>query len=338
MTTAAAVVTMSAAAAGLSAGVLRWRRGGPVALPDLTRRTALITGGTTGIGRATATALARAGATVVLTSRDAERGAAVADELGEVARGGVSALVLDLADPASVRAAAASFRADHDRLDLLIHNAGRMVGQRTTTPDGFEATLATNHLGPTLLTAELLGLVAASAPARIVVLASLAHREGRLDLDDLQNTRGPYRALQVYASAKLANVLFTRELARRLEGSGVTVNCCHPGTIRSGFGQDGDSRGLLRTLLTIARPVFPGPEVGARAPLYLATASELEGITGAYLDGRRVARPSRAAQDDALARGLWERTAQLLDLPRDWPEAAVLGTDPVSTAPPSDGR
>lgn len=326
-TTAAGALALGAVTAGLSAGLLRWRRGGPVALPDLTGRTALITGGTTGIGRATAAALAGTGAMVVLTSRDADRGAAVAGELDELARGRVRALPLDLADPTSVRAAAARFRADHGRLDLLIHNAGRMVSERTTTPEGFEATLATNHLGPTLLTAELVDLLVASAPARIVVLASLAHREGRLDLHDLHHARRTYRPLQAYATAKLANVLFTRELARRLDGSGVTANCCHPGTIRSGFGQDGDSRGLLRTLLTIARPVFPGPEVGARAPLHLATAPELAGVSGTYLDGRRVAQPSRSARDDGLARGLWERSAQLLGLPEDWAEAATHRPD-----------
>jgi retinol dehydrogenase 12 len=316
-------LAVGAVAAGASAALLRWRRGGPVEVPDLTGRTVLLTGGNTGIGRASARAVARAGATVTITSRDPVRGRDAAAALTAETGVAVRHLVLDLADLASVRAAAAAFRAQHDRLDLLVHNAGRMVSERTTTVDGFEATIATNHLGPVRLTAELVDVLVASAPARIVVLASLAHREARLDLDDLQREGAPYRALQVYAGAKLANVLFTRELARRLDGSGVTVNCCHPGTIRSGFGQDGDSQGVLRSLLTIARPVFPGPDVGARAPLYLATSAELEGVTGAYLDGRRITRPSRAARDDALARDLWTRTCDLLGLPSDWPEAAA---------------
>ncbi len=292
-------------------------------VPDLTGTTVLLTGGNAGIGRATATELARAGATVVITSRDPDRGREAAAAITAETAGRVEALVLDLEDRSSIRAAVARFRDGHGRLDLLIHNAGRMVSERSTTIDGIETTLATNHLGPTLLTALLIDLLVASAPARVVVLASLAHRDADLDLADLLVERVPYRPLKVYANAKLANVLFTRELARRLAGSGVTVNCCHPGTIRSGFGQDGDAGGLLRTLLTIARPVFPGPAVGARAPLYLATAPDLAGVTGAYLDGRRVSRPSRMARDDVLARDLWDRSADLLDLPRGWAEAAA---------------
>jgi NAD(P)-dependent dehydrogenase (short-subunit alcohol dehydrogenase family) len=300
----------------LATGALRWRRGGPVSVPDQRGRTVLITGGNSGIGLATATRLADAGAHVVLTSRDPDRGAAAVATIREqTGSTQVDAMVLDLADPASIRSFAAAFLDRYDRLDVLINNAGLVQGEHTTTTHGVETTWATNHLGPFLLTDLLLDRLRESAPARIVNVASLAHRRGALDPDDPFRVDEPYQGLAVYARTKLANVLFTRELAHRLAGTGVTANCCHPGTIRSGFGRDGDARGVFALLLTIARPVFPGPEVGASAPLHLATAPELATVTGEYFDGRRRSRASRAARDDLVARRLWEHSVRHVEIP-----------------------
>jgi NAD(P)-dependent dehydrogenase (short-subunit alcohol dehydrogenase family) len=300
----------------LAAGLLRWRRGGSVSIPDQHGRTVLVTGGNSGIGLAAATRLAEAGAHVVLTSRDPDRGAAAVATIRErTGSSRVEAMVLDLADPTSIRSFAASFLERYDRLDVLVNNAGLVQGEHTTTDHGVETTWAVNHLGPFLLTNLLLDRLRDSAPARIVNVASLAHRRGTLDVDDPFRIDGPFTGLTVYASTKLANVLFTRELARRLESTGVTANCCHPGTIRSGFGRDGDARGIFALLLTIARPVFPGPEIGAYSPLHLATAPELATVTGRYFDGRRERRPSRAARDDLVARRLWEHSAQHVGTP-----------------------
>jgi NAD(P)-dependent dehydrogenase (short-subunit alcohol dehydrogenase family) len=316
-------VTLSAA------GLLRWRRGRPVSIPDQHGKTVLITGGNSGIGLATATRLAEAGAHVVLTSRDPDRGAAAVATIRErTGSDRVEAMVLDLADRASIRSFAAAFLDRYDRLDVLVNNAGLVQGEHTTTADGVETTWAVNHLGPFLLTDLLLDQLRDSAPARIVNVASLAHRRGTLDVDDPFRVAEPFQGLVVYARSKLANVLFTRELARRLEGTGVTANCCHPGTIRSGFGQDGDARGIFAVLLALARPVFPGPEIGAYAPLHLATSPELATVTGQYFDGRRVSRPSRDARDDLVARRLWDHSAQHLGPP----PSQIRADDPSASA------
>lgn len=275
----------------------------------------LITGGNSGIGRATATALARDGAEVIITARDAERGATAVDDI-RAASGSdrVSVLPLDLGDTADIRAFATSFTERYDRLDVLVNNAGLISGDRCTTADGFELTFGVNHLGPFLLTHLLLDLLRSSAPSRIVNVASTAHKGASLDLDDLMCEDGPYVALSVYGRSKLANVLFTRELARRLEGTGVTANAVHPGTVRTGFGADGDTGPLFTLLLRIARPFFLSPEQGARTPVHVAASPDLAGTTGAYFDAMRPARTSAAARDDDLAAALWERSEQLLGL------------------------
>jgi NAD(P)-dependent dehydrogenase (short-subunit alcohol dehydrogenase family) len=233
---------------------------------DMTGKTVVITGGNSGIGLETAVALARAGAKTLITARDAARGeAAVADIRARSGSAAVELVVFDLGSIASVRAGAADILARCDRIDVLLNNAGIVLSDRRETVDGIEATFGVNHLGPFLLTELLLDRIKASAPARIVNVASTAHKGARkgLDFDDLQSTRS-YGGMQVYSKSKLANIYFTTELARRLEGTGVTVNCLHPGTVATGYGRDGDASGVLAFGLKVIKPFIIGPAKGAR--------------------------------------------------------------------------
>jgi NAD(P)-dependent dehydrogenase (short-subunit alcohol dehydrogenase family) len=276
-------------------------------------KTVLITGGNSGIGKETAVGLAKKGATIVFTSRDAAKGAAAAAGVSERAGREVAWLPLDLASFASIRRFAGDFLGRYDKLDVLVNNAGLIMQHRSETEDGFETTFGVNHLGHFLLTQLLLDRVRASAPARIVNVASDAHRQARngLDFDDLQSKKR-YGGLSVYGRSKLANVLFTRELARRLDGSGVTANAVHPGTVATGFGQDGDFTGLMAFGYALVRPFFKKPAKGAETSIYVASAAELDGVTGKYFADCREKEPTTAAQDSAAARRLWEVSETLV--------------------------
>jgi NAD(P)-dependent dehydrogenase (short-subunit alcohol dehydrogenase family) len=273
----------------------------------------VVTGANAGIGLETARALARLGATVVLTSRDRARGEAAKDDIGKSAPGAALDLVaLDLASLASVRAAAAEIAGRHARIDVLVNNAGVYFSHRAETRDGLEMTFGVNHLGPFLFTCLLLDRLRAAAPARIVNVASHEHtRTAGLDFDDLQATRG-YSGIAAYRRSKLANVLFTRELARRLAGSGVTANALHPGSVRTQIGRDGDARGLHRLFIALASPFLIGPERGARTSVFVATSPEIAGVSGRYFARCRERAPSRPALDDAAARRLWDESARLV--------------------------
>jgi NAD(P)-dependent dehydrogenase (short-subunit alcohol dehydrogenase family) len=270
----------------------------------------VVTGATSGIGKATAAALASQGAQVVLVGRDRGRSEATAAELARVAAPPPRVEIADLSSMAQVRALADRLGA-MDRIDVLVNNAGFVAGQRRVTEDGFEEACAVNHLAPFLLTNLLLGKLTASAPARVITVASDAHTAARLDLDDLQLERG-WDSWRSYSNSKLANILFTRELARRLGGTGVTANCAHPGVVRTGFGRSGSP--LLRMGLTIARPFLLSPEQGASTVVYLATSPGVAGATGGYYVKSRLREPSRAAQDDATALRLWELSEELTGL------------------------
>jgi len=273
----------------------------------------LITGGNAGIGKETAIGLAKLGATVVITSRNAERGR---DALAEIKqRSGsdrVDVMQLDLASLASVRSFADAFLARYDRLDVLVENAGLVLGSRNVTEDGFETTFQVNHLGHFLLTELLRDRLVASAPSRVVVVASDAHKSARrgLDFDDLQSSR--YRSFNVYAKSKLANILFTRELARRLDGTGVTANVVHPGFVASRFGRDGDLGMLGKVTMPLMRPFALNAEQGARTSVYVASDPALEGVTGTYWVRCAPVSPSDAALDDDAARELWERSVAMV--------------------------
>jgi len=281
---------------------------------DMTGKVAVITGGNTGIGKETAVSLARMGADVTITSRNLDKGAEAVDEIrGRSANEDVHMGQLHLASFASIRRFAEEFEAGHDRLDVLVNNAGGVIGDRRETEDGFEMTFGVNHLGHFLLTDLLLDLLKNSAPSRIVNVASAAHHgaRGGLDFDDLQAEQR-YSGQGVYSASKLANILFTRELARRLAGTGVTANCCHPGSIRSEFGQGGDTRGLYSFGLKLARPFLIGVERGARTQTWLAVSPEVAGVSGEYFAHSKRGHPSKAARDDEAARRLWEESEKLV--------------------------
>jgi NAD(P)-dependent dehydrogenase (short-subunit alcohol dehydrogenase family) len=279
-------------------------------------KTVIITGGNSGIGLESAVALARSGADVMITARDPERGKGAVDDIKT--RSGSTAVdlaVFDLASLASVRAGAAELLDRCPRIDVLINNAGLVLSERTETEDGYETTFAVNHLGPFLLTNLLLDRIKASAPARIVNVASTAHKAARkgLDFDDLQNTAG-YKQMQVYGESKLANILFTTELSRRLAGTGVTANSLHPGTVRTGYGRDGDTTGLLAVGIKIGALFFMSAEKGADTSVYLASSPEVAAISGEYFIKRKVRQPSAAAADADAAKRLWDVSEQLVGL------------------------
>ena len=268
----------------------------------------VVTGATSGIGKATAAALAGLGAQVVLVGRDRGRAEATAAELGRAA----VAPRFEIADFTSmrqVRDLAGRLEA-LEHIDVLVNNAGLVAGQRRTTADGFDEVFAVNHLAPFLLTNLLLGKLTA-ASARVITVTSDAHTAARLDLDDPHQERG-WDSWRAYANSKLANILFTRELARRLDGTGVTANCAHPGVVRTGFGRE--SRPLLRFGLTLARPFLLSPGRGADTIVCLASSPDVAGETGGYYVKRQRREPSAAARDDAAARKLWDISEKMTGL------------------------
>lgn len=282
---------------------------------DLRGKTCLVTGATNGIGRAAALALARMGAHLVLLGRDRQRCEATRAEVAAVSEGTaqVSVLIADLGVQADVRRAAAELLASGRALHVLLNNAGVVQMERSETRDGLETTFAVNHLGPFLLTNLLLARIQASAPARVVNVSSDAHKlGGPLDFDDLGAARR-YSGMAVYGRSKLANLLFTRELARRLEGSGVTVNALHPGAVRTGLGQNNDAP-LLKLVAGLFRPFFRTPEAGADTAVWLCSAPEVAGVSGRYFANRREREPHRHALDDMAARRLWDESAKLVGL------------------------
>ena len=277
----------------------------------------VVTGATSGIGKAAAAALATLGAQVVLVGRDQGRAAAAAAEIGAAGPVPPKVEIADLASMEQVRALAGRLAA-LERIDVLINNAGLVLGERRVTKDGFEHVFAVNHLAPFLLTNLLLPKLTGSAPARVVTVTSDAHSAAKLDLDDPGLEHG-WDSWRSYANSKLANILFTRELARRLDGTGVTANCAHPGVVRTGFGREGKL--LLRLGTTIARPFFLSPERGADTIVYLASSPDVAAETGGYYVKRQLREPSAAARDDAAARKLWEISERMTGLTPAQPAA-----------------
>ncbi len=284
----------------------------------MTEQVAVITGGNAGIGKETAVALGRAGWRVFITSRDATRGAAALDDIRERSTSDrIGVLPLDLADLASVRAFPALLAEQTDQLDVLVNNAGLTLSDRRVTVDGYEETFAVNHLGHFLLTDLLLDRLRANPNgARVVVVSSDAHKMTRrgLDFDDLQTERHRYHGFFVYARSKLANILFTRELARRLDGTDITVNALHPGLVDSRFGRDGDTHRWYELLNRLPALTAITPEAGAQTSVYLASSPEVDGITGEYFYKGRPAKVSSNALDDVAATRLWSASEILVGI------------------------
>jgi len=276
---------------------------------NLEDRVFLVTGANSGIGKATALGLARLGGTVVMACRSATRGeAARQDVVRDSGNSSVYLEIVDLASEESTRSFAEEFQRKYPRLDVLINNAGVYTAHREVTPDGLERTFEVNYLSGFLLTHLLLDLLKKSAPSRIVNVSSSAHSGGTIHFDDLQGEQR-YGGFGAYGQSKLAQVLFTRELARRLDGTRVTVNACHPGVIRTNLGMGGTS-----AVVRFVRLFFKGPEKGAQTPIYLAVSPEVERVTGQYFANKHVREPSRAAQDPDVARRLFDVSAELAHL------------------------
>ncbi|HQW66064.1 MAG TPA: SDR family oxidoreductase [Gemmatimonadales bacterium] len=270
----------------------------------------LITGANRGIGRATAEGLARLGATVIITSRRRDAGeAAVREIIAATGNQKVSLLVADFSTQAAVRQLVEDVKAATPQLDVLINNAGSYHAMRTKTPDGIEATFAVNHLAPFLLTTGLLPLLEASAPARVIVVASEAHQRVT-DPEDWESAKA-YNGLTAYSRSKLANVMFGYDLAHRLEGHGVTVNSCHPGLVKSALLESGFDRWWLRWAWPIATRFMITPEEGATTLLYLAASPEVEGVTGKYFKRSRAATSSLLSHDAVVGARLWNVSLRL---------------------------
>lgn len=273
-------------------------------------RVCLVTGANSGLGFATSTGLARLGATVIMLCRNIDRGTAARDRVRtETGNAHVSLVVADLASLDQVRRAAAELALAHEQLHVLVNNAGIQARRRRVTVDGFEETFAVNHLAPFLLTSLLAPLLRAGAPARVITVASQVERMGRIHFDDLQLEHG-YGPVRAYAQSKLANILFTYELASRLAGTGVTANCLHPGYVNTGLMRE--SPDWMRALW---RPFLPNADRAARSAIYLASAPELEIVTGQYFERCRPVRSSRRSYDAATRRRLWDVSAALTAAP-----------------------
>jgi NAD(P)-dependent dehydrogenase (short-subunit alcohol dehydrogenase family) len=283
-----------------------------LALARLDGRTCLITGATSGIGLETARGLAALGAQVVMVGRDRARGEQARKQVVEKSGNDrVDLLLADLSSLAGIRGLAQEFLAAYPALHVLVNNAGTVELKRTTTVDGFEKTFAVNHLAYFLLTNLLLPRLRASAPARIVNVASEAHRFGRLDMADLQSEKS-YRAMRVYGTSKLLNILFTVALAEKLAGSGVTANALHPGAVSTRLGKNNGA--FARILIGLLRPFFLTPEQGAANSIFVAASDQLDGVSGKYFVKQRAVAPSRRSQHLHVARRVWIRSSELVGL------------------------
>lgn len=272
----------------------------------------LVTGATSGVGLVTAQALAQQGAMVLLVARNPDRGAATVKRIvQETGNPNVDVVLADLSSQSQIRQLAAAVQRRCAHLDVLVNNAGALFTQRRLSADGIEMTLALNHLGYFLLTNLLLDRLKASASARIVNVASNAHMGGRINFADLQGQHR-YGGWRAYAQSKLANLLFTYELARRLDHTEVTANAVHPGFVATGFGRN--NRGAFAWLIRLAQFAALSPEQGAQTLIYLASSPEVQGVTGKYFVKKRAVTSSKASYDYSVARRLWDVSADFTGL------------------------
>ncbi|MBI3988380.1 MAG: SDR family oxidoreductase [candidate division NC10 bacterium] len=275
-------------------------------------KVAMVTGATSGLGLVTARALAQQGARVIVVGRNADRGAATVRHIQqETGNPAVELLVADLSVQAQVRRLASEVQTRFPRLEVLVNNAGALFTRRLLSLDGLEMTFALNHLGYFLLTNLLLDTLRANLPARIVNVSSEAHRGAQINFADLQGAQR-YSGWRAYAQSKLANLLFTYELARRLEGSGITANAVHPGFVATNFGRN--NRGVQALLWRVLHVAALSPEQGAQTIIYLATSPEVEGLTGRYFVKNQAVPSSKESYDSTAAQRLWQVSAELTGL------------------------
>ena len=282
---------------------------------ELTGKTVLITGATNGIGKVAALELAKKGAEVVIVGRNPNKTRQVVQQVKKYSGNpSVDGLVADLSSMAEIRQLALVFRQQHPHLHILVNNAGGIFANRAMTVDGYERTFALNHLAYFVLTNLLVDMLLANAPARIINVSSGSHAGAVLDFDDLQNEQHyGYGGYHAYGQSKLANLLFTYELARRLAGTGVTVNALHPGTVATGFGEN--NRGAMKISMRIFHQFALTPEEGADTIIYLASSPEVEGVTGKYWTNRTAVPSSPESYDEGAQKRLWAVSAQLAGIP-----------------------
>jgi len=284
----------------------------------MTGRICMVTGANAGIGRITALGLAKKGATLIMVCRNRERGEEALNHIKEeTGNDSVHLLLADLSSQSSIRQLAADFKTQYPGLHVLINNAGIAPARRTITEDGLEMQFAVNYLAPFLLTGLLLDVLIASAPSRIINVSAAYHEKSPpINFDDLQSEREPYDNRKVYAWTKLANIMFTYEITRRLRGTGVTANCLHPGVIETKLMQDfvKGTYPLSEERLTMIKRITIGLEEGAKTSLYLAISPEVEGVSGKYFDNQKAVPSSQASYDEIAARRLWMISEEITGL------------------------
>ncbi len=282
---------------------------------EMSGRICMITGTTSGIGKATALGLAKMGATVVMVSRDEARGRAAMDDIKKItANESIDLIVADLSSQESIHNLSEDFRDKFQNLHVLINNAGLTAEHQTLSVDGIDKLFAVNYLAPFLLTNLLLDLLKASAPARVVNVSSGAHSFGRINFDDLQGKKRS--AMRAYGDTKLALQLFTNELARKLEGTGVTVNALHPGVVATNINSRDSSPFMLRLFWKILKPLMSSPEKGAQTSIYLASSPEVDGVSGKYFVKKKEKKSSKESYDESISQRLWQVSAELTKVGR----------------------
>lgn len=279
----------------------------------MTGKTVLVTGATNGIGFITARELAKMGATVLMVARDQTKGRAKLEEIRQaVPQAKLELMLCDLSSMASIRQLATNLTAKYSSLDVLVNNAGAFYSERQVSKDGLEMTFALNHIGYFLLTNLLLETLKRTKNSRIVSVSSGAHLSGKMNFDDLQFEK-KFNGWQAYSDSKLANVLFTKELSRRLAGTGVTANCLHPGFVKTGFANG--SSGFLGLALNLAKNILAiTPEKGAETMIYLSSSQEVANVTGEYFDKKKIAKVNPQALDSSIAKRLWEVSEKLVEI------------------------